>query len=49
MSSEDDVARIVAEFPDLASARAWADEDPYVAAGVYAAVIVKPFKQVFPQ
>ncbi|MCB1724826.1 MAG: YciI family protein [Gammaproteobacteria bacterium] len=40
---------IVAEFPDLASARAWADEDPYVAAGVYAAVIVKPFKQVFPQ
>ena len=39
---------IVAEFPTLADARAWADADPYVAAGVYAGVQVKPFKKVFP-
>lgn len=39
---------IVAEFPDLASAQAWADADPYVSAGVYAQVTVKPFKKVFP-
>jgi uncharacterized protein YciI len=40
---------IVAEFIDLEQAKAWADADPYVAAGVYASVSVKPFKQVFPQ
>ena len=39
---------IVAEFNDLESAKAWADADPYVAAGVYASVTVKPFKKVFP-
>ncbi len=39
---------IVAEFESLEAARAWADADPYVAAGVYAEVHVKPFKQVFP-
>lgn len=39
---------VVAEFPDLETARAWADADPYVAAGVYQEVQVKPFKQVFP-
>ena len=39
---------IVAEFPSLEHARVWADSDPYVAAGVYAEVNVKPFKQVFP-
>lgn len=39
---------IVAEFASLAEAQAWADADPYVAAGVYAAVSVKPFKKVFP-
>lgn len=39
---------VVAEFPDLENARAWADADPYVAAGVYQQVLVKPFKQVFP-
>lgn len=39
---------IVAEFPDLQAAEAWAGADPYVAAGVYAQVQVKPFKQVFP-
>ena len=40
---------IVAEFASLAEARAWADDDPYVAAGVYHQVEVRPFKQVFPQ
>ncbi|WPO98910.1 YciI family protein [Pseudomonas sp. HR96] len=39
---------IVAEFDSLASAQAWADSDPYIAAGVYANVLVKPFKQVLP-
>jgi uncharacterized protein len=39
---------IVAEFPDLESARDWASADPYRAAGVYQEVQVKPFKQVFP-
>lgn len=40
---------IVAEFPSLEAAQAWAEADPYVAAGVYAEVRVKPFKRVFPQ
>jgi uncharacterized protein YciI len=39
---------IVAEFASLDAAQAWADADPYVAAGVYASVVVKPFKKVFP-
>ncbi|AYF85962.1 YciI family protein [Pseudomonas sp. JS3066] len=39
---------IVAEFDSLEAAKAWADADPYRAAGVYADVVVKPFKQVFP-
>ncbi len=39
---------IVAEFPSLAAAIEWAQADPYVAAGVYAQVEVKPFKKVFP-
>jgi uncharacterized protein YciI len=39
---------VVAEFPDLQAARQWADADPYVAAGVYARVAIKPFKKVFP-
>lgn len=39
---------IVADFASLDAARAWADADPYVAAGVYAKVVVKPFKKVFP-
>ncbi|QEY62150.1 YciI family protein [Metapseudomonas lalkuanensis] len=39
---------IVAEFESLEAARAWADADPYRAAGVYADVVVKPFKQVLP-
>jgi uncharacterized protein len=40
---------IVAEFATLEEARAWAESDPYVAAGVYAEVEVKPFKRVFPR
>jgi uncharacterized protein YciI len=40
---------IVAEFADLAAAQAWAEADPYRAAGVYAQVAVKPFRKVFPQ
>lgn len=39
---------VVAEFASLGDAQAWADADPYVAAGVYAQVRVKPFKKVFP-
>jgi len=40
---------IVAEFQDLEAAKQWADLDPYLTAGVYANVIVKPFKKVFPK
>lgn len=40
---------IIAEFASLDDALAWADADPYRDAGVYADVVVKPFKQVFPQ
>ena len=39
---------VVAEFETLNAAQAWAEADPYVAAGVYANVSVKPFKQVLP-
>ncbi len=39
---------VVAEFPSLETAQAWADADPYVAAGVYQKVTVKPFKPVLP-
>ena len=39
---------VVAEFDSLAAAQAWADADPYISAGVYANVIVKPFKKVLP-
>ena len=39
---------IVAEFPSLAEAKAWADLDPYLAAGVYSSVDVRPFKLVLP-
>lgn len=40
---------VVAEFASLEAAQAWADADPYCAANVYANVLVKPFKQVFPE
>ncbi len=39
---------IVAEFPSLPEAEAWAGADPYVMAGVYARVTVRPFKRVLP-
>jgi hypothetical protein len=39
---------VIAEFASLEEAEAWAREDPYVEAGVYAHVIVKPFKRVLP-
>lgn len=39
---------IIAEFGSLQAAQAWADADPYIEAGVYAQVVVKPFKRVLP-
>jgi uncharacterized protein YciI len=39
---------IVAEFPDAEGAEEWASADPYVAAGVFESVEVKPFKKVLP-
>lgn len=38
---------VIAEFASLTEAQAWAESDPYVEAGVYESVVVKPFKQVF--
>ena len=38
---------VIADFASQADAQAWADADPYVAAGVYARVTIKPFKKVF--
>jgi uncharacterized protein YciI len=39
---------VVAEFADLTQAQAWADDDPYIKAGVYKQLIVKPFVKVLP-
>ncbi|KEI72220.1 YciI family protein [Endozoicomonas elysicola] len=39
---------VVAEFASLTEAKAWADADPYIEAGVYQQVTVKPFKKVLP-
>lgn len=39
---------IIAEFASLEAAQTWADDDPYIASGVYQSVVVKPFKQVLP-
>jgi hypothetical protein len=39
---------VVAEFPSLEDARAWADADPYASAGIYGRVTVKPFRKVLP-
>ena len=39
---------VIAEFASLEDAKRWADEDPYVSAGVYRKVGVKPFKRVLP-
>lgn len=40
---------IVADFDSLDAAEEWAGKDPYVDAGVYAEVLIRPFKKVFPQ
>lgn len=39
---------IIAEFDSLEDAQSWADADPYITAGVYKQVAVKPFKKVLP-
>lgn len=39
---------IIAKFDDLAQAQEWADKDPYIDAGVYQKVTVKPYKKVLP-
>lgn len=39
---------VVAEFDSLEQAQLWADADPYIKAGVYESVVVKPFKRVLP-
>lgn len=39
---------VIAEFPSLAEARAWADADPFVAAGVYVRTDVRPFRKTLP-
>jgi uncharacterized protein YciI len=40
---------ILAEFPSQADAKTWAGADPYIAAGVYADVSIKPFRKALPQ
>jgi uncharacterized protein YciI len=39
---------VIAEFESIETAAAWANDDPYVSAGVFASVTVKPFKKVLP-
>ena len=39
---------VIVDFASLAEAEAWASADPYVGAGVYARVVVKPFKRILP-
>lgn len=39
---------VIAKFESLEQAQQWANTDPYIDAGVYANVIVKPFKKVLP-
>ncbi|GJH42756.1 hypothetical protein PA42_09300 [Pasteurella canis] len=38
---------VIAKFASLEDAKQWASQDPYIEAGVYAEVTVKPFKRVF--
>ena len=38
---------VIAEFESLEAAQSWANDDPYIAAGVYQKVSVKPYKKVF--
>lgn len=44
-----DGSLMIVDFPSLEEAQAWANADPYTRSGVFKNVIVKPFKQVFPQ
>lgn len=39
---------VIAQFDDLGQAQLWADNDPYIVAGVYESVVVKPYKKVLP-
>ena len=48
IDSEDPGSLVIAEFNSLQDAQRWADTDPYIDAGVYQQVIVKPFKKVLP-
>lgn len=43
-----DGSLLILDFPDLDAATAWADSDPYVEAGVFSSVTVKPCKKVLP-
>ena len=38
---------VIAEFESLEAAQSWANDDPYIAAGVYRQVSVKPYKKIF--
>lgn len=39
---------IIADFDNLDDAQAWAEADPYVDAGVYSELLIRPYKKVFP-
>ncbi len=39
---------VIAEFPSIEDARSWAEADPYVSAGVYRTIEVRPFRRVLP-
>ncbi len=39
---------VIVDFPSLKDAQEWADSDPYIAAGVYESLVVKPFKPLLP-
>ncbi len=39
---------VIADFPSLTDAMDWADADPYIEAGVYEKIVVKPYKRVLP-
>jgi uncharacterized protein YciI len=41
-------SQLIVEFTDLAAAHAWASEDPYAKAGLFASSTVRPFKKVLP-
>ena len=47
VDSNEPGSTVIAEFESLEAAQAWANDDPYIAAGVYRQVSVKPYKKVF--